>query len=89
MLVAEARRARQALGSISYSPAEKEKKSFVFRRSLYVAKDMRSGDVFTKDNLRVIRPGLGLAPKYYDVFLGKKTNRALKKGTPVSWDVIG
>lgn len=89
LLVIEAERAWQALGKISYGPAGKEKDSLKFRRSLYVAKDMRAGDVFTGENLRSIRPGFGLPPKYYDFLLGKKVKRDVKKGTPVSWDILG
>ncbi|WP_425058486.1 Pseudaminic acid synthase [Sporomusa carbonis] len=88
ILVEETKRAWQALGKISYGPTEKEKKSLVFRRSLYVVKDMVAGEEFTPENLRAIRPGLGLAPKYYDVLLDKKVTRAVKRGTPVSWDII-
>ncbi len=88
-LVAETERAWQALGKISYGPTEKEKKSLIFRRSLYVVKDMKDGDKFTKKNLRAIRPGLGLLPKYYDTLLGKRVNRDVQRGTVVSWDLVG
>lgn len=87
-LVIETERAWQALGRISYSPGEQESKSLKFRRSLYIAKDMVAGEVLTPKNLRIVRPGYGLEPKYYDVLLGKKINRAVKKGTPLSWDLI-
>lgn len=50
---------------------------------------MKAGDKFTKENLGVIRPGYGLPPKYYDLFLGKKVNKEIKKGTPLTWDMIG
>ncbi|MCL6611789.1 MAG: pseudaminic acid synthase [Peptococcaceae bacterium] len=89
LLVVESGRAWQALGKISYGPTEKEKKSLQFRRSLYVACDMKAGDAFTRENLRAIRPGLGLPPKYYDYLLGKKVARDVKRGTPVCWDLIG
>lgn len=88
-LVVETKRAWQALGEISYGPTEEEKASLQYRRSLYVAQDMKSGDSFTKDNLKVVRPGLGLPPKYYDMLLGKKVNKDIKSGTPVSWDLLG
>lgn len=88
-LVIETERAWQALGKISFGPTEKEKTSLQYRRSLYVAEDMKAGDVFTKENLRAIRPGFGLPPKYCDVFLGKRIKKSVKKGTPVSWDLIG
>ncbi len=87
-LVIETERAWQALGEISYSPGEQESKSLKFRRSLYIAKDMVAGEVLTPENLRIVRPGYGLEPKYYDVLLGKKINQAVKKGTPLSWDLI-
>jgi len=87
-LVIESERAWQALGEVTYGATDKEKNSMKFRRSLYVAKDMKAGDVFTKDNLRVVRPGYGLPPKYYDSMLGKKVSRDLKKGTPVTWEII-
>ncbi len=87
-LVIETERAWQALGEISYSPGEQESKSLKFRRSLYIAKDMAAGEGLTPENLRIVRPGYGLEPKYYDVLLGKKINQAVKKGTPLSWDLI-
>ncbi|HBQ25196.1 MAG TPA: pseudaminic acid synthase [Syntrophomonas sp.] len=87
-LVIETERAWQALGKINYGPGEQESKSLKFRRSLYIAKDMLAGEVLTPENLRIVRPGYGLEPKYYDVLLGKKVNQAVKKGTPLSWDLI-
>lgn len=87
-LVVESERAWRALGTIKYGPTEQEKSSLKFRRSLYVAKDMKAGEIFTKENLRVIRPGYGLPPKYYDILLGKRVKENIKKGTPVSWDII-
>jgi N-acetylneuraminate synthase len=87
-LVVETARAWCALGNISYGPTENEKASKVFRRSLYVALDMKAGEIFTRDNLRAIRPGLGLPPKYYELFLGKPVRCDVKKGTPVNWDLI-
>lgn len=87
-LVLETERAWQALGRISYAPGEAESKSLKFRRSLYVAQDMTAGDTFSPENMKIVRPGYGLAPRYYDMLLGKKVNKDLKKGTPVSWDII-
>ncbi|MEM7665456.1 MAG: pseudaminic acid synthase [Pseudomonadota bacterium] len=84
----ETERAWQALGAITYGGTAAESGSKQFRRSLYVAADMAEGDVFTEANLRSVRPGFGLAPKHYDVLLGKRINRAAAKGTPVSWDLI-
>ncbi|MEZ5673135.1 MAG: SAF domain-containing protein [Thiotrichaceae bacterium] len=87
-LVIESKRAWQALGKIHYGVTALEKPSLQYRRSLYVAKDMRAGEVFTSENLRAIRPGLGLPTQYYDVLLGKAVGRAVQKGTPVSWDLL-
>ncbi|KAB2952946.1 pseudaminic acid synthase [Heliorestis acidaminivorans] len=87
-LVEESKRAWQALGKITYGPSEKEKASMKYRRSLYVVEDMKVGDVFTKNNLRAIRPGYGLPPKYIDVLLGKKVRKNVKKGTAVNWEMI-
>jgi pseudaminic acid synthase len=87
-LVTETERASQALGAVRYGPTEPERLSLKFRRSLYVVADMRAGDVFTAQNLRAIRPGMGLAPKFYDSLLGKKIRRGAKKGTPVRLDLV-
>ena len=88
LLVRECNTAYQALGEVQYNTQAQEKKSLQFRRSLYVVEDMKKGDVLTKKNLRSIRPGLGLAPKYYERLLGKKVNKDIVKGTAVSWDII-
>ncbi len=87
-LVEESGRAWKSLGSIKYGPTVKEEKSLKFRRSLYVAEDMRAGDLFNRSNLRVIRPGYGLPPGYYDLLIGKKIRKDVEKGTPVSWDLL-
>jgi len=84
----ETERAWQSLGRVTYGGTSAEEGSRVFRRSLYVAQDMAEGEAFTPQSLRSVRPGYGLAPKHYDVLLGKRVNRALAKGTPVSWDQI-
>ncbi|CAG0949807.1 N-acetylneuraminate synthase [Anaerolineales bacterium] len=88
-LVVETERAWQALGQVSYGPTEAEQKSIQFRRSLYVVQDLKVGDMLTKDNVRAIRPGLGLPTKYYEIFLGKKVVKNVKKGTPVNWELLG
>lgn len=87
-LVVESERAWQALGKVQYGPIDAEKGSLVFRRSLYVAQDMKAGDIFTSDNLRAVRPGLGLPTKYYNVFIGKSIRQDVTKGTPLSWDLL-
>ena len=73
---------------MTYGLTEAEKGSTVFRRSLYIAKDVKNGDILTDKNLRIVRPGLGLAPKYYETILGRKVNRDIKKGTALEWDLI-
>lgn len=87
-LVRECRTAALALGAVSYERAEQEQKSLQFRRSLYVVEDMKAGDVFTEKNLRRIRPGMGISPKYYDALLGRCVKCDVKRGTPVSWDIV-
>jgi N-acetylneuraminate synthase len=88
-LVQDTERAWLALGGVSYGPAEAEKQSVRLRRSLYIAQDMRAGDALDKENLRVVRPGNGLAPKYYDELLGRRIVRDAAKGTPVTWELLG
>jgi N-acetylneuraminate synthase len=87
-LVVETERAWQALGQVSYGPSAKEKGSLKFRRSLYVARDMVAGEEFTTENLRIVRPGFGLPPKFFEMVLGRSIRRDAKKGTPVSWDMV-
>jgi N-acetylneuraminate synthase len=87
-LVIETNRAWKALGKVTYGPTKVENKSLIFRRSLYIAADMKAGEILTKKNLRIIRPGLGLPPKYYKKLLGMKVVKNVKKGSPISWDLI-
>jgi len=87
-LVIETKRAWQSLGTVSYGPTEAEKDSLVFRRSLYISEPMKKGDELNESNLRSIRPGLGLQPKFYDIVLGRKVNRNIPRGTALSWDLI-
>lgn len=87
-LVQESMSACAALGTISYGPTEKETSSLKFRRSLYVVEDMQAGDILTPENVRAIRPGYGLYPKYYEIVLGRKVKKAIKKGTPLSWEIM-
>lgn len=87
-LVRECNTACEALGGVSYEMQEQEKKSVVFRRSLYIVEDMKAGDVITEQNMRSIRPGLGLPPKYYEYLLGRKIRRNIAKGTALNWDFV-
>lgn len=84
MLVIETERAWQSLGGIQYGVQESEKKSLLFKRSIYVVEDIKAGDVFSETNLRVIRPGDGMHPKYYETLLGKQAYSDFKKGTPLN-----
>lgn len=87
-LVQETKRAWRAIGKVSYGPTEAEMPSLRFRRSLYIVKDMKKGERLTKENLRPIRPGFGLPPKYYEDLLGKKINGDVNRGTPMSWGLL-
>lgn len=88
LLVEETFKAWEALGSIHYGPTQNEKGSIKFRRSIYVIKDIEQGEIFTPDNIRIIRPGGGLPPKYYDILLGKQAACKITKGTPMHWGFI-
>lgn len=85
-LVKEVNAAYEAIGTVHYGLTSQE--STKFRRSLYIVEDMKAGDVITEKNMRSIRPGLGLPPKYYDILLGKKVKCDVKRGTALSWDMI-
>ncbi|MCD9572477.1 pseudaminic acid synthase [Pseudomonas protegens] len=87
-LVLETERAWQAMGRVSYGATQAESKSLVYRRSLYVTQDMQAGELFSADNVRAIRPGLGLAPKHYDALLGRRARQALKRGTALDWAFV-
>jgi pseudaminic acid synthase len=83
-LVIETERAWQSLGQVQYGVQDTEKKSLLFKRSIYVVKDVQAGELFTEENIRVIRPGDGLHPKYYEGLLGKIARVDYKRGTPLS-----
>lgn len=87
-LVQETHRAWRSLGAINYGPTAKEEKAVFRRRSIYVTEDLQTGDVLSEKNCRVIRPGLGLAPKYYTDVLGLKVSRSVSRGTPLSWELL-
>ncbi len=87
-MVEAVRTAEKALGQISYEVAEQEKASQVFRRSLFVVKDMKAGDVFTEEQVRSIRPGYGLHTRYLDIVIGQRAAQDIERGTPLSWSHI-
>jgi len=88
-LVTESLRAWEALGEVRYGPTQAETRAVTRRRSLYIAQDLQPGDVLTTENLRRVRPGHGLSPRFYDTLLGRRVNREVKRGTPMSWDLLG
>lgn len=87
-LVREVREAESALGSVRYGPSEREKPSLAFRRSLFVVRDVRAGEVLTEDHVRSIRPGDGLAPRHLPGVLGRRVTRDVARGTPLDWSLI-
>lgn len=89
MMTESIRNAEQALGKVDYTLTEKVLKNKVFARSLFIVEDIQKGAPFTIENVRSIRPGYGLSPKFLPEILGKKANKDLKRGTPFSWDMIG
>jgi len=87
-LVEGIRTAEQALGTVRYGLSGKDEASRVFRRSLYVVEDVRSGEPLTSANVRSIRPGNGLPPKFLPSVLGRRAAEDLAKGTPLSWNLV-
>lgn len=87
-LVEETKRAWLGLGEITYGPLEAERKSIQFRRSLYIVQDLPAGSVLSNENVRAIRPGYGLSPKYLDQILGRTLKIPVRRGTPVEWKLL-
>ncbi|MBT8167149.1 pseudaminic acid synthase [Falsiruegeria litorea] len=87
-LMVETERAAQAMGKVWWGGTASEQAGRKKRRSLYIAHDLKAGDVLTPENLRRIRPGLGLAPRHYDVLIGRQVGRDVARGTPMSWDLL-
>ena len=88
-LVVETERACQAMGIVSYGATAAEQKSIQFRRTLYIVKDMKAGDILTTDNIRAIRPGLGMPTKYLDIMLGLAVKHDVKRGTALVRSLLG
>ncbi|WP_313150294.1 pseudaminic acid synthase [Lysinibacillus capsici] len=87
-LVEETERAWQSLGKVFYGSTETEKNSLKFRRSIYVTEDIKAGNIISPKNVRIIRPGYGMEPKYFDLILGKTIKKDVSKGTPLSWELL-
>jgi len=87
-LVIESERAWKALGTVRYDILKDEESSLRFKRSIYVVKDIKAGENFTEENIRIIRPGDGLEPKYFDTILGKIAKKDMHRGTPFTWDSL-
>lgn len=87
-LVEEVKSTWLSKGEVKYGPTESELKSIKYRRSLYAIKDINEGEALSHDNVKAIRPGLGLKIKYIDILIGKKVNKSIKRGTPLNWDII-
>ncbi len=79
----------KALGKVSYDLSDKQAREREHSRSLFVARDMKAGDIFTPENLRSVRPADGLHTKYYEGLLGRKITRDARLGTPLAWDLVG
>jgi sialic acid synthase SpsE len=87
--VVETERVWQALGGVRYGQTEAEPKSLVFRRSVYVAQDVKAGEAPTTDNAHCVRPGMGLPPKFYDLLVGRSVNQELNNATHMDWKYLG
>ncbi|UYJ40324.1 MAG: pseudaminic acid synthase [Lachnospiraceae bacterium] len=87
-MIEDIRSVERAKGKIKYGPEEEEKENVKFRRSIFVTKDINKGEIFDKENTKIIRPAYGMHPRYYDEILGKSANVDLKAGTPLKWKFI-
>lgn len=87
-MVSDIRQAQKALGQVSYEITEEEAGSLRFRRSIFVVEDVKKGEILTEQNTRIIRPGYGLKPKYYDAVLGKAAKMDIQRGTPLGFECI-
>jgi pseudaminic acid synthase len=79
----------KAVGVVDHEVTEREQASRVFRRSLFVVRDMAAGELFTEENVRIIRPGYGLHTRYLPEVLGRRAVRGIERGTPLAWELIG
>lgn len=88
-MVKDVRQTETAIGTVRYGCSEQEKSNIGFRRSVFAVEDIKQGELLTKKNIRVIRPGYGLAPKYFTQILGQRALRNIEKGTPIQFELIG
>lgn len=88
-MVRDIRQAQRAIGTVSYGPTEQEASNIVFRRSVFCVKDIKKGEEITTENIRIIRPGYGMEPKYYEEVLGQRALRDIKRGTPMELSMVG
>ena len=88
-MVHDIRQAERAIGSVKYGPSEQEKNNLQFRRSIFCVKDIQEGEKLTEENIRIIRPGYGLAPKFYKDVLGQTALEYIQKGTPLAIEMSG
>lgn len=89
VMIDQIRVAERALGEVNYEPTEREISSRALRRSLFVISDMRAGDEFSASNVRSIRPGHGLHTRHLPEIIGRRATRAINRGTPLTWDLVG
>lgn len=87
-MVKDVRTAEKAIGKVFFGPSQSEMSNYAFRRSIFVSKDVKAGDIISSENIRIIRPGYGLAPKYYDSLIGRTFSKEAKAGTPLSLDLV-
>lgn len=87
-LVKSVREAEKAVGKTQYRSGGKEKENIIFRKSLFIVRDIKRGEEFTRENVRCIRPGYGLAPKFLPKIIGKKSKKIIKRGTPLAWKLV-
>lgn len=87
-LVKEAKKGWEALGKVTFGCSKGEEKSRQFRRSVYVAEDINVGEIFTDKNVRVVRPGYGMEPEFYESIIGRKSRYQLKKGDALTFDKV-
>ena len=88
-MVKDVREAETAIGEVAYGPEDQEKMNLSARKSIFCSSDIKKGEIFTENNIRVVRPGYGLEPKYFEMILGKKALVDISFGTPISFGMFG